>query len=106
MARTDFSATARVALANNGWTLSSDRCAVRHYAGGIVAVFTADGAWTVRGPGRDARAHGQDIPREAWGAMDANEAAWRQPEYRAYWDCFHAQRECIEAWERAAREAV
>jgi len=101
-----FTAKAAHALSNNGWERKSGGWYVRRYNGGIVATLRASGFWEVRGPAGDTRAHGDDIPCEAWMALDANEAAWRQPEYRAYWDSFHARRECVEAWERAAREAA
>jgi hypothetical protein len=90
-----FTPESAAALANNGWDQITPFRFERLYHGGIRARLLATGYWTVRGPDKKLRASGLDKPREAWGAMDANEAAWRQPEYRAYWDCYHAAREAV-----------
>jgi len=66
-----FTAKAAHALSNNGWERKSGGWYVRRYNGGIVATLRASGFWEVRGPAGDTRAHGDDIPCEAWMALDA-----------------------------------
>ena len=83
-----FKRDTAAALAANGWRVLSPHRATREYRGGILAILGADGTWEVLAADRTQRGRGHELTGESrWSvigaAMDANETAWRQPEYAA-----------------------
>lgn len=77
---TIFTNKQTAALNRNGWSLLSTRRASRFYRGGLRAIITAAGGWTLT-LGGDVIAEGTE-PDAINAAMEANNRAWKRSEYK------------------------
>lgn len=86
MTRPPIPHSTRDALQKNGWNVGN-LTADRNFDGGVRAIIDSSGAYKVM-VGKEIRVSGQEPPHKTleWliccAAMEANECAWAQPEYK------------------------